>query len=77
LIQGWGVQGHVTSLGHEPHNYVNIYVQVDDLERFVERAVELGGGVVIPPMEIPGGRGHFAWIRDVEGTVVGLFKPPA
>lgn len=71
-----GIQGHITSLGHEPHNYTNIYVAVDDLEAYSARAVELGGSVLIPPMAIPGGRGSFAWISDPEGTTVGLFKAP-
>jgi len=26
-----GIGGHITSLGHEPQNYVTIYVQVDDI----------------------------------------------
>lgn len=71
-----GIKGHITSLGHEPHNYTNIYVAVDDLQASAKKAEELGGSVMIPPMEIPGGRGSFAWITDPEGTTVGLFKAP-
>lgn len=69
-----GVQGHITSLGHEPHNYVNIYIAVDDLEAYAKRAEQLGGAILIPPTEIPGGRGWFAWINDPEGTTVGLYR---
>ncbi len=28
---GAGVQGHISALGHEPHNYTIFYVQVDDI----------------------------------------------
>ena len=28
---GTGIQGHISSLGHEPHNYTTFYVQVDDV----------------------------------------------
>lgn len=72
-----GISGHLTSLGHEPHNYINLYVEVDDLEAYAARATELGGQVMVPPTDIPGGKGRFAWITDPEGTVVGLFTPPA
>lgn len=26
-----GIQAHITSLSHDPHNFVTVYVQVDDL----------------------------------------------
>lgn len=26
-----GINGHITALGHEPHHYVTVYVQVDDI----------------------------------------------
>jgi predicted enzyme related to lactoylglutathione lyase len=32
-----GIGGHITSLGHEPHNYVTFYVQVDDLQAYLDR----------------------------------------
>ena len=72
-----GIQGHITSLGHEPHNYATFYVAVNDLEAAAERAASLGGAVLVPPTEIPGGRGRFAWISDPEGTTVGLFQGAA
>jgi uncharacterized protein len=70
-----GIQGHITVLGHEPHNYITFYVQVDDLQKYLDRAVELGGRAIIPPTEIPGGMGSFAWLADAEGTIVGIWKP--
>ncbi len=69
-----GITGHISALGHEPHNYTLIYVQVDDLEAYVAKAVELGGSSVVPPTEVPG-MGQFAWITDNEGTSIGLWKP--
>jgi predicted enzyme related to lactoylglutathione lyase len=68
-----GIQGHITSLGHEPHNYVNIYVEVENLEASLARAAELGAKTVVGPVPIPQGR--FAWIADPEGTVIGLMEP--
>ena len=69
-----GINGHINSLGHEPHNYCVIYVQVDDLAASIKKAEGLGGKKIVPPMEVPG-MGHFAWISDPEGTMVGLWKP--
>ena len=69
-----GITGHISALGHEPHNYTLVYVQVDDLDAYVAKAEELGGASIVPPTEVPG-MGHFAWIADNEGTFVGLWKP--
>jgi predicted enzyme related to lactoylglutathione lyase len=67
-----GIQGHITSLGHEPHNYVTVYVEVDDLQATIDQATSLGGKMIVPPVPIP--RGQFAWIADPEGTLIGLFR---
>jgi predicted enzyme related to lactoylglutathione lyase len=69
-----GIQGHITSLGHEPHNYVTVYVQVDDLQAYLDKAENLGGKMIIPPTDIPG-MGAFAWFSDIDGNTIGLWKP--
>jgi len=70
---GGGINGHISSLGHEPFNYVTVYVQVDDVQAYLAKAQELGGKKVVGPVDIP--TGTFAWMSDVEGNVIGLFKP--
>ena len=70
-----GIQGHLTALGHEPHNYVMVYVEVEDISSHLEKATELGGSVMVPETAIPGG-GHFAWIKDTEENLIGLIKHP-
>ena len=69
-----GIAGHITALGHEPHNYVTVYVQVDDIQAYLDKAEGLGGKTVIPPTEVPG-MGQFAWFSDLDGNTVGLWKP--
>ena len=69
-----GISGHINSLGHEPHNYVTVYAQVDDLQSSLDKAEKLGGKTIVPPTEVPN-LGHFAWFSDPEGNVVGLWKP--
>ena len=72
---GEGIPGQIVSLGHEPHQYTIFYVQVDDVAASVERAKELGGQLIVGPLEIP--IGTFAWISDPGGNTVGLWTPKA
>ena len=71
---GSGINGHITALGHEPHHYVTFYVQVDDLQATLDKAAKLGGKTLVPPTEVPG-MGSFAWLSDIDGNVIGLWKP--
>jgi predicted enzyme related to lactoylglutathione lyase len=70
---GSGIHGHITNLGHEPHQYTIFYVQVDDVQAYLEKAEALGGKTLVPPVEIP--TGTFAWIADPGGNTIGLWKP--
>jgi uncharacterized protein len=70
---GVGIGGHISSLGHEPHRYTTFYVQVEDVQAALDKAAELGGRTLVPPVDIP--TGTFAWFADPEGNMVGLFKP--
>jgi uncharacterized protein len=70
---GSGIHGHMSALGHEPHNYVTVYVQVEDLSAYLRKAEALGGKTLVPPVEIPAGT--FAWFADPEGNTIGLWKP--
>jgi predicted enzyme related to lactoylglutathione lyase len=68
-----GIQGHVAALGHEPHQFTHFYVQVDDVAEALKKVEGLGGKTIVPPVPIPSGT--FAWFADLEGNVVGLWKP--
>ena len=50
-----------------------VYVQVDEIEPYLGRAKELGGGVAVPRTEIPT-VGWFAHLTDPDGNLVGLFQ---
>lgn len=69
-----GIPGAVTALGHEPHNYVMVYIEVDDIPAYLEKIDSLGGQTLVPMTEIPDG-GHFAWFGDPEGNMIGLLDP--
>lgn len=69
-----GIQGHISALGHEPFHYTIFYVNVDDIDAYLEKATSLGGKTVVPRVDIPN-YGSFAWFSDPDGNTIGLWKP--
>jgi predicted enzyme related to lactoylglutathione lyase len=69
---GGGPTGHISALGHEPHHYTIFYVEVEDVQEYLDKAEGLGGKMLVPPVDIP--TGTFAWMQDPEGNTVGLWK---
>lgn len=56
--------------------HLTVYVEVEDLQAALDRAVELGGSVIAPPMDVPEGP-SIAMFADVAGNQVGLMKARA
>lgn len=54
----------------EPH--VMMYASVDNVERYLERAVSLGGKTIAPPMEVDE-HTTIAAFQDPQGTAFGLY----
>ncbi|MGZ4626129.1 MAG: VOC family protein [Kineosporiaceae bacterium] len=52
---------------------VKIYVRVDDLDAYLDRAERLGGRRVVPPTDLPDDYGRFAIFTDPDGNAVGLW----
>jgi len=69
---GRGINGHITALGHEPQNFVMVYVDVDDIQNYLDKATALGGKALLPVLTIP--RGQFSWFSDPDGNIIGLWK---
>jgi predicted enzyme related to lactoylglutathione lyase len=63
---GNDVGGHLTALGHEPHNYTISYVRAGDGKAYLEKANALGGRTLVGPLTIPAGT--IAWLADPEGN---------
>ncbi|HUI30363.1 MAG TPA: VOC family protein [Candidatus Acidoferrales bacterium] len=57
-----------------PGASVTFYVQVEDVQAHIDKAVSLGGRVVVPLTDA--GMVTFAQIADPEGNVIGLVKGP-
>ena len=70
-----GIPGHIAALGHEPHQFTHFYIETDDVAASLQQVEAAGGKTIVPPVPIP--TGTFAWFADVEGNIVGLWKPAA
>jgi hypothetical protein len=52
---------------------VKIYMRVDNLDTYLDRAEKLGGRRLVPPMDLPGDAGRIAIFADPDGNPVGLW----
>ena len=68
------IGGHIVELASEWGSYVNVYVEVEDLESYLTKASELGGKTLVAPVTLPG-QGSFAWLATPEGNIIGIWKP--
>jgi len=57
-----------------PGDGVLIYVLVEDIEKTLNKAKELGGKIVKGNTEIPK-VGWFGLLTDLDGNTIGVFKP--
>ena len=55
-----------------PPPHLMTYIGVDDVDANAARAVELGGTIIRPPMDIPN-TGRFAVIQDPTGAIFATF----
>jgi uncharacterized protein len=55
---------------------VTVYAEVDDLQAYLDKAVSLGGQVLMPVTEIPGAA-TIALFADPDGNITGLIKSAA
>jgi len=74
MVKSEGLGGGLFKAEGDMPNYVTIYVQVDDLQKSLDQAVEMGATAMVPPTPIPG-IGNFAMFSDPSGNVIGIFKP--
>lgn len=69
-----GIGGAVGSADAAPSGGVVLYVEVDDLHAYVERATAMGATVALPITEVAGTKLAVAWLQDPQGNVIGLVK---
>ena len=69
------IQGGVFGTGGSAPNYAVFCVIVDDVRATAKRAEELGGKVLMEPVETPTGLA-FAHLLDAGGNHFGIYSPP-
>jgi predicted enzyme related to lactoylglutathione lyase len=66
-----GIDGGIWPAPPEAHDFVQLFVEVDDVAASVKRVSELGGKVIIPPQQLPDGD-VMAVVHDPAGIAFGL-----
>ena len=69
-----GINGGVWPSPPEGHNLVQLFVEVDDVDAFIEKATSLGATVIVPKSELPDGDA-LAIVLDPAGLSFGLYRP--
>ena len=67
-----GVNGGLTRRQHPGHLPVN-YVSVESLDEYARKAKRLGAEEVMAKTPVKG-MGWFAWLKDTEGNVFGIWQ---
>ena len=68
-----GFDGGIMQTQGDITPYLTIYVKVENLQAYLDKAERLGGKTIVLPTPIPN-IGSFAMFQDPEGNLVGLFK---
>jgi predicted enzyme related to lactoylglutathione lyase len=69
-----GVGGGFMKVESMPAPGIVAYVEVEDIDATLEKAVELGGKVAQPKTEIGEGMGYMASLEDSQGGHMGLWS---
>ncbi len=70
--EGKGIGGGIGAAQDGSPGQLTFYVEVDDLDRYLEKAEHLGGQTVVAPTTLEEFGLTFAFFADPEGHVVGL-----
>ena len=68
------IGGGIGTSDDKTEKSVKIYMRVDDLDAYLDRAEQLGGQRLVPPTDLPGDFGRFAIFTDPDGNQVGLWS---
>ena len=68
-----GISGGVWPSPPEGHNLVQLFVEVDDVDAYIDKATRLGATVIVPKSELPDGDA-LAIILDPAGLSFGLYR---
>jgi predicted enzyme related to lactoylglutathione lyase len=66
-----GIDGGMWPAPPDAHDFVQLFIDVDDVAAVAKRVVELGGKVIVPPQKLPDGD-EMAILQDPAGISFGL-----
>jgi len=69
-----GINGGIWPAPPQASSFVQLFIEVDDMGKYVEQATRLGAKVLIPPQKLPDGD-EMAILHDPEGMSFGIVKP--
>lgn len=72
-VETGGLEGGFWPAPPDAHDFVQLFVAVDDLAGTIERAVAIGAQVIVPATELPDGDG-MAILRDPVGIAFGMVR---
>lgn len=68
-----GIQGGISPAPPQSHNFVQLFIAVDDVKAFVRKAGSLGATPIIPPTLLPQGN-ELAVLHDPHGMPFGVWR---
>jgi predicted enzyme related to lactoylglutathione lyase len=71
--EGRGIDGGIWPAPEAGHSMVQLFIEVRDVAAHLEKAVQLGATVLIPPQKLPDGD-ELAILLDPVGISFGLYK---
>jgi uncharacterized protein len=66
-----GIDGGIWPAPPDAHDFVQLFIEVDDVPATAKRVVELGGKIIVPPQKLPDGD-EVAILHDPAGIPFGL-----
>ena len=70
---GGGIGGGIGTPVHGP-SYATFYIEVEHLQRALDRIAALGGSLLMPPMDVPGQPIAIAMFKDPAGNPIELVQ---
>jgi predicted enzyme related to lactoylglutathione lyase len=71
-----GIDGGVWPRGDEGQDLLQLFIQVEDIDTTIQRAIDQGATVIVPKSTLPDGD-QMAILADPTGMTFGLVRPPS
>jgi uncharacterized protein len=73
-VKGAGIDGGIWPSPPDGHNLIQLFVEVEDIDKVLQKAMSLGAKVIVPKSTLPDGD-SMAVLLDPAGLTIGVFRP--